>query len=141
MGVAGYIATTLPWPGNLVVAGAAVPTLIIGLIIAVNFSTMTTEVTSTAILSKFALFRFEMPLSRVRGVEVVVTDPWSTKNWGVRGPAIKGIYMGPRGRRGVKLSLDNGTDMVLGSNCAAELAEAIRSGIGQSAPIAASAEH
>ena len=25
--------------------------------------------------------------------------------------------MGPRGRRGVKLSLDNGTDMVLGSNC------------------------
>ena len=67
MGVAGYIATTLPWPGNFVVAGAAVPTLIIGLIIAVNFSTMTTEVTSTAILSKFALFRFEMPLSRCEG--------------------------------------------------------------------------
>ena len=66
-------------------------------------------------------------------------NPWSIKNWGVRGHTIKGIYLGPRGRGGVKLSLETGIDVVLGSNCAAELAAAIRSGIGQSAPVAASA--
>jgi hypothetical protein len=138
VGVAGYIASTLPWPANLVVAGAATPTLTTGLIIAVIFSKMTTEVTSAAILSRFALNRFEMPLSRVRGVEVVEINPWSAENWGVRGPRINGSYLGPRGRGGVKLSLDDGKDMVLGSNRPADLAEAIRSRLGQVAPMTTS---
>jgi hypothetical protein len=134
----GYIATTLPRPGNLVLGAGAVLTLMIGLIIAVNFSTMTTEVTPTAIHSRLGLFRFEMPLGRVRGVEVVDVDPWSTENWGVRGPRIKGGYLGLRGRGGIKLSFDDGKEVVLGSHHSEGLAEAIRKRIGGSAPTATS---
>jgi hypothetical protein len=110
----------------------------IGLILAVNFSTMTTEVTPTTIRSRFGLFRFEMPLGRVRGVEVVEVDPWSTANWRVRGPRINGGCLGLRGRGSIKLVFGSGREMVLGSNHAQALAESIRSRIGSSLPTATS---
>jgi hypothetical protein len=134
----GYIATTLPRPWNLGLGAGAVSALMIGLIIAVIFSTMTTEVTPTVIRSRFGLYRFEMPLGRVRGVEVVEVDPWSTENWGVPGPRIKGGYLGLRGRGGIKLSFDDGKGMVLGSDNPEGLAEAVRSRIGRSAPMVTS---
>jgi hypothetical protein len=130
-GVAGYFAATLPPPGSHLFAVAAGMIFMIGLIVAVNFSELGTEVTPTAIRGRFGLHRFEIPLERVRRVEVVAIDPWTTENWGVRGPKVKGGFIGLRGRGGVKLSSVDGTDLVLGSNRPEELAEAIRGRLGQ----------
>ena len=131
IGVAGYLAMTLPRPLNIALGFAAGLVFMIGLIIAINFSQRRTEITSTAIQSRFGLTRVELPLQRVQQVEVVDINPWSTVNWGVPGAKLKGGFLDLRSQGGVKLSLDDGKDLVLGSNRPEELAEAIRGQLGQ----------
>ena len=59
----------------------------------------------------------------------------------MHGPAIKGIYIGPAGDVASSYHLTMEQIWSWEAITHAELAEAIQSGIGQSAPIAASAEH
>jgi hypothetical protein len=131
VGLLGYLATTLPRPGSIVLAFAAGLVLLQGLIIAINFSRMMTEVTATEVRGRFGLYRFAIPLQRIARVEVVEVNPWAVENWGVRGAVVKGGFVGLRGRRGVRLCLGDGKDLVLGSNRAEDLVEAIRSRIGR----------
>ncbi len=127
MGFLGYLATTLPRPGSIVLASAAALVFLVGLIIAVNFSRMMVEVSATEVRGRFGLHQFAIPLQRIVRAEVVEVSPWSSENWGVRGAAVNGGFVGLRGRGGVKLSFSDGLELVLGCDRPEGLAEAIRS--------------
>ena len=71
MGFLGYLATTLPRPGSIVLASAAALVFLVGLIIAVNFSRMMTEVSATEVRGRFGLYQFAIPLQRIVRAEVV----------------------------------------------------------------------
>lgn len=139
MGFLGYLATTLPRPGSIVLASAAALVFLVGLIIAVNFSRMTMEVSATEVRGRFGLYQFAIPLQRIVRAEVVEVSPWSSENWGVRGAAVKGGFVGLRGRRGVKLCFSDGLELVLGCDRPGGLAEAIRSRLAQTNSSAPSA--
>jgi hypothetical protein len=138
MGFLGYIATTLPHPGSIVLASAAALVFLVGLIIAF-FSRMMTEVSATEVRGRFGLYQFAIPLQRIVRAEVVEVGPWSSENWGVRGAAVKGGFVGLRGRRGVKLCFSDGLELVLGCDRPEGLAEAIRSRLAQTMSSAPSA--
>ncbi len=128
MGFFGYLATTLPRPVSIIVACAAASVFVPVLIIFVNFSKMVVEVAATEVRGRFGLHKFAIPLQRIVRAEVVEFDPWSPENWGVRGAAVKGGFMGLTGwgRRGVKLCFSDGVELVLGCDHPEGLAEVIR---------------
>jgi hypothetical protein len=123
-----YLAATLPPPGNsALAAGAAFVTLLSVAIIAAFFR-MTVELTPAELRVRFgwlSMFGDALPLSRVEGCQAVTYRPVAYGGWGLRGSLRGGGALSARGNRGVRLRLDDGKEVIVGSQRPEALAEAI----------------
>jgi len=92
---------------------------------------LVTEVRETALSIRFVLFWTEetIPWSEIRQAEAVTYSPMEYRGWGVRwGP--EGRVFSVSGNRGVRIQLKSGGSLLVGSQRAYELAQAITERIG-----------
>jgi hypothetical protein len=117
------------------------PELLLGLVVgtglllfvAVLLLHMTTEVTPTDVRVWFgwvSVYRRVVPLGDIRRVELVTFRPIADYGfWGVRSGRDGDRALIARGNRGVRLELADGSLLVIGSQRAEELAQAIQSAL------------
>jgi hypothetical protein len=123
-----YLGASLSPPGNLVLRGVASFVTLLSLFLLASFSRMVTELTPAEIRVRFgwiALFGEVVPLRHVRDCEAVTYRPLAFGGWGLRGSRLAGGALNARGDRGVRLGLDNGKSLIIGSQRPDALAEAI----------------
>ncbi len=125
---AGPVAAELPGtngglPFALMIGMSLPPLLLVGLL------KMTTQVSATELQVWFGLvptYRHVLSLDSIRGVEVVKYRPvLDCGGWGIRWHRGGGRVLNARGNRGVRLTLDDGSHLLVGSQRPEELARVI----------------
>jgi membrane protein YdbS with pleckstrin-like domain len=123
-----YLALTVPAPGTTALrAGAAFATFV-GLFVALTLR-MKVEVTPAALRVEFGwlpLYRDSVPISRIESAQAVEYHPLVQHGgWGLRGSLRQGGLLSARGHEGVQLRLDNGKVVIIGSQRASQLTDAL----------------
>jgi hypothetical protein len=123
-----YLGATLPRPVDLVMRAVASFVTLLSLFPIATFSRMATELTSAELRVRFGwlpLFGEVVPFLHILGCEAVTYRPLDYGGWGLRGSWRGGGALNARGDRGVRLALDNGKSLIIGSQRPDALAEAI----------------
>lgn len=111
------------WPMVMMLGLSLPPLLVVGLL------KMTTQVSPTELHVWFGLvptYRHVLALDSIRGVEVVRYRPLlDCGGWGIRRHRGGGRVLNARGDRGVRLTLDDGSHLLIGSQRPEELARVI----------------
>jgi hypothetical protein len=119
---------TLPRPVDLVMRAVASFVTLLSLFLITTFYRMATELTPSELRVRFGwvpLFGEAVPLRHILGCEAVTYRPLDFGGWGLRGSWRGGGALNARGDRGVRLALDNGKSLIIGSQRPEALAEAI----------------
>jgi len=144
VGVFGYgmvvqLALGHPW-GNepmsdvgLAASGSLAIAFAVGLMLAFYKMKLVTVVLSDSVrVSLTPLFRHTIPFQRIRRCEARTYRPLlDYGGWGIRWRLGWGVAYNVAGNRGVFLELDKGKRVLIGSQRADELAQAIQEGMGQ----------
>jgi hypothetical protein len=123
-----YLGATLPRPVDLVMRAVASFVTLQSLFLIAAFARMATELTPAELRIRFGwlpLFGEVVPLRHILSCEAVTYRPLAYGGWGPRGSWRGGGALNARGDRGVRLALDNGKSLIIGSQRPEALAEAI----------------
>jgi hypothetical protein len=123
-----YLGATLDRPVDLAMRAVVSFVTLLNLFLIAAFSRMATELTPAEIRVLFGwlpLFGEVVPLRHILGCEAVTYRPLAYGGWGPRGSWRGGGALNARGDRGVRLALDNGKSLIIGSQRPEALAEAI----------------
>ena len=130
------------WKGGWALAGINALTVCGGLLV-LNVLYMSTEVTRTELVVTmgrfFPLYRRRVALADIAGVRAVTYRPIrDAGGWGIRWGRFEGnrcAFLNARGDRGVFVDLRNGKRLIIGSQNAEALAEAVSREAGLSAQV------
>jgi hypothetical protein len=116
-------------PGGCILLGAGLVMCLLSVAIFVAFGVMTTEVTAGGLRVSFGFWPSHVefiPAGAIRSVEAVQYDPGEYGGWGIRARSPQDRVLSQSGDRAVKLQLDEGRRLLVGSQESEALAEALR---------------